>query len=234
MHADPLTEELSALEAGQLDLAGFPHCEHVRLGFEMLGRYEFGEAVSRFSRGLKQLAQKSGKPGAYHETITIGFLALIAERRARDEQPAWPRFCAANSDLLDKQCLRRWYAREQLQSQLARTAFCLPAPLQWTGRIARVYAAVLAGYILWSSVLTASSAAGHNRGVFALAAAEIGGALGFVFDRTRTAALVVLLIVFAIAGTAEFHFGSSFARFFFYAASALFAWRMTRQPAYRL
>lgn len=73
-------EELRALETGALDLANFPHSEHVRLGYEMLGRYGFGDAVSRFARGLKLLAAKAGKPQVYHETITVAFLALINER----------------------------------------------------------------------------------------------------------------------------------------------------------
>ena len=49
----------------------------------MLGRYPFGEAVTRFSRGLRLLAAKAGRPEIYHETITVAFLALIGERRAR-------------------------------------------------------------------------------------------------------------------------------------------------------
>jgi hypothetical protein len=75
--------DIAAFERGSVDPAAFPHAAHVRLGFEMLGRYDFGEAVSRFSRGLRLLANKAGKPQLYHETITVAFLAIIAERRAR-------------------------------------------------------------------------------------------------------------------------------------------------------
>jgi len=76
-------EELLALEMGRLDPARFPHPEHVRLGYEMLGRYSFGEALTRFSRGLKLLTAKAGRPEVYHETVTVAFLALINERRAK-------------------------------------------------------------------------------------------------------------------------------------------------------
>ncbi len=121
-------EELRALETGALDPAKFLHPEHVRLGYEMLGRYSFGQAVTRFSSGLKLLAAKSGRPEVYHETITVAFLALIGERRARGEHDDWCEFKDENSDLLDRRCLEKWYDAEQLRSDLARQTFCLPRP----------------------------------------------------------------------------------------------------------
>jgi len=121
-----IEEELRLLERGVLDPAMFPHPEHVRLGYEMLGRYPFGEAVSRFSGGLKLLAAKSGRPEVYHETITVAFLAVIGERRERGRHDDWDSFKVTNSDLLDKRCLEKWYGAEQLGSELARRTFCLP------------------------------------------------------------------------------------------------------------
>ena len=121
-----IQEELSALETGALDPAKFPHPEHVRLAYEMLGCHPFGEAVTRFSRGLKLLTAKAGRPEVYHETITVAFLALINERRARSGEQSWPQFRANNGDLFDKHCLKNWYSAEQLASDLARRTFCLP------------------------------------------------------------------------------------------------------------
>jgi hypothetical protein len=123
------SDELRAFETGALDLAKFPHSEHVRLGYEMLGRYGFGDAVARFSRGLKLLASKAGKPQVYHETVTVAFLALINERRARAATQSWDEFEAGNPDLFDKRCLEKWYGAEQLATDLARRTFCLPTPL---------------------------------------------------------------------------------------------------------
>jgi hypothetical protein len=122
------SESLIALETGALDPAAFPHSEHVRFGYEMLGRYSFGEAVTRFSHGLKLLAAKSGRPDRYHETTTVAFLALIGERRASALYSDWDEFKAKNTDLLDKHCLEQWYTPAQLKSDLARQTFCLPRP----------------------------------------------------------------------------------------------------------
>lgn len=123
-----IEDELRALETGALDPARFPHPEHVRLAYEMLGRYPFGEALNRFSQGLRLLAAKGGRPEIYHETITVAFLAVIGERRAGTKCDGWHEFQATNGDLLDKRCLERWYAAEQLGSDLARRTFCLPRP----------------------------------------------------------------------------------------------------------
>jgi hypothetical protein len=117
---------LAALEEGALDLAAFPHAEHVRLAYQMLARYPFAEALVRFSRGLKLLVAKAGKPEVYHETMTVAFLALIGERRLRSEAAGWSEFIAANPDLLDKGCLERWYTPDELQSEVARRTFLLP------------------------------------------------------------------------------------------------------------
>lgn len=121
-------EEIAALEAGELDPAVFPHREHVRLGFEILSRHRFAEAAARMSRGLTRLAAKGGHPEKYNETITIAFLAVIAERKARGACSNWPEFIAANRELLDKDFLQRWYSREELASDLARSTFLLPRP----------------------------------------------------------------------------------------------------------
>jgi hypothetical protein len=125
-HSEAATEELRAFEIGALDPTKFPHAEHVRLGYEMLGRHSFGEAVDRFSRGLKLLAAKADRPQVYHETITVAFLALINERRACGGAQDWAEFKRTNADLFDKRCLQKWYSAEQLASDLARRTFCLP------------------------------------------------------------------------------------------------------------
>lgn len=122
-----IAAELAALEAGAVDPGVFTHQEHVRFAYGMLERYPFGEAVTRFSRGLKLLAAKAGRPEVYHETVTVAFLALINERRALSVSGNWAGFKTINRDLFDKRCLERWYGKEQLASDLARQVFCLPS-----------------------------------------------------------------------------------------------------------
>ncbi|MEY2562175.1 MAG: hypothetical protein QOH88_368 [Verrucomicrobiota bacterium] len=236
-----IESELRALETGALDPAMFPHPEHVRLGYEMLGRYSFGEALARFSRGLKLLCAKAGRPQVYHETITVAFLALIAERCTRTKHDDWDDFKAKNSDLLDKHVLTRWYRAEQLGSDLARKTFCLPArispdlPINPAGRSTWPteaqsigwYSGIFSAYIIWSSAVTLRSH-GEQHAVALLAAAEIAAALLFAFGRTRRFGLVILLAIFAVATVADFAHGGFPFRFLFYAASALLIVRLVR------
>jgi hypothetical protein len=127
--SDPgIAGELADLEHGRLDPKQFPHREHVRLGYEMLRRYPFPEALMRFAAGLRLLAIKGGRPEAYHETITAAFLALIGERRLTSDDAGWESFAARNADLLGKDFLRQWYGPEVLGSTLARRTFVLPRP----------------------------------------------------------------------------------------------------------
>ncbi len=119
--------ELATFVRGDCDPANFPHREHVRMGFEMLRRHNFAETVLHFSRALRTMAARGGNPGAYHETITIAFLSLIAERM-RDETD-YEAFEALNPDLLDKRTLERWYRPDRLASDRARRTFVLPGPI---------------------------------------------------------------------------------------------------------
>lgn len=116
---------LAAFLAGEIDNRGFAHADHVRVAFALLQRQAFPDAVATFCASLKALVARAGHPEAYHETITIAFLALIAERMA--EGPGgYDAFAAANPDLFSKSVLERWYAPDRLASAQARRTFLLP------------------------------------------------------------------------------------------------------------
>jgi hypothetical protein len=111
---------------GELEAGSFPHREHVRVAFAMLQRHDFAEAVLHFSRTLRAMAARAGKPAAFHQTVTIAFLALIAERMGCGQQLEFASFADANPDLFDKNVLTRWYRPERLATELARSSFVLP------------------------------------------------------------------------------------------------------------
>ena len=119
-------EQLERFVRGELDAARFPHREHVRMAFEMLRRHDFAESVWLFSRALRAMTARAGKPQAFHQTITVAFLAVIAERMDRGGALEYAAFESANPDLFDKGVLALWYRPEQLASELARRTFVLP------------------------------------------------------------------------------------------------------------
>ena len=120
--------DLERFVRGEFDAAAFPHQEHVRMGFEMLRRHDFAETVFHFSSTLRAMAVRVGKPQAFHQTVTIAFLSLIAERIDSGDYADFDSFARANADLLDKSALSRWYPSERLATDVARRTFLLPEP----------------------------------------------------------------------------------------------------------
>lgn len=98
------------------------------MGFEMLRRHDFAESALRFSSTLRTMTKRVGKPQAFHQTVTLAFLSLIAERLAAADYADFDAFAHANADLFAKNILSRWYSAERLASDAARRTFLLPEP----------------------------------------------------------------------------------------------------------
>ena len=126
MSAEPVT--LARFVRGDILAADFPHHEHVRMAFEMLRRHDFAESVLHYSRALRAMAVRAGKPQAFNQTITVAFLAVIAQRMEEAGGSGFPAFAASNADLFERSLLARWYRPEQLTTPLARASFLLPDP----------------------------------------------------------------------------------------------------------
>jgi hypothetical protein len=120
--------ELGRFVRGEIPASEFPHREHLRMAFEMLRRHDFAETVLHYSRALRTMTQRAGKPEAFHQTVTIAFLALIAERMESSPTVDFAAFVRANPDLDEKSVLARWYRPERLGSDAARRTFLLPEP----------------------------------------------------------------------------------------------------------
>jgi hypothetical protein len=125
----PDGDDLERFVRGEIDAAAFPHREHVRMAFEMLRRHDFAESVWLYSRALRAMTTKAGKPQAFHQTTTVAFLSLVAERLEGGGQTDFGVFERAYPELLDKHALARWYRPEQLASAIARRTFVLPRRL---------------------------------------------------------------------------------------------------------
>ena len=122
----PDCPELERFVRGEIPAAAFPHHEHVRMAFEMLKRHDFPETVLHYSRALRAMTSRAGKPEAFHQTVTIAFLSLIAERMESAGAADFSAFAQANPDLLEKSVLTRWYDADRLASAAARRTFLLP------------------------------------------------------------------------------------------------------------
>ena len=120
--------DLERFQRGESDAGNFPHREHVRMAFEMLRRHDFAETAWLYSRALRLMTARVGKPEAFNQTTTIAFLSLIAERMERSGAPDFAAFVRAHPEMLDKRALSRWYRPDQLATEIARRTFVLPEP----------------------------------------------------------------------------------------------------------
>jgi hypothetical protein len=123
----PECPDLERFVRGEIDAASFRHREHLRMAFEILRRHDFAESVWLFSRALRTMTTRAGKPQAFHQTITVAFLSLVAERMELGHQGDFVAFEQAHPELIDTGVLGNWYARGQLASDVARRTFVLPA-----------------------------------------------------------------------------------------------------------
>src|SRR5207237_233862 len=119
-----LLKVLKAL-ATELDLSLGDLLEGIVL-HAFAGKAPFSETACLYSRALRALTAKSGKPQAFHQTTTIAFLSLIAERMERGGAPDFAAFVRAHPEMLDKTALSRWYRPDQLATEIARRTFVLP------------------------------------------------------------------------------------------------------------
>lgn len=120
---------LHALESTTLPPAAFDHRGHLRAGFIYLRRYDFPGACVAMKSAVKGFARSLGKDGLYHETLTIAYLALMAERLV--EEPAdltFDRFIERYPELASRDYFERYYPRGTLDTTEARTTFVLPRP----------------------------------------------------------------------------------------------------------
>ncbi|MBA3896863.1 MAG: hypothetical protein H0X36_06960 [Sphingomonadaceae bacterium] len=118
--------DLARFEAGETPSDAFSHADHVLMAHAMLARRTFPDSAVRYSRAIQRMASRAGAPDAYHETMTIAFLAIIAERVAENPKRDAERFAAENPDLFQRGILARHYSEARLESGMARSTFLLP------------------------------------------------------------------------------------------------------------
>lgn len=125
-----MTDEhlVAAFEACELSGDEFSHAAHVRVAWWYLRRHGSAEALPRFRTALLRFAAAKGATGKYHETITVAYMALIAERLRDTPELPWPDFVERHPDLLARtpSVLSRYYSDEALRSERARREFVPP------------------------------------------------------------------------------------------------------------
>ena len=120
-------ELVAAFESTELSGDEFSHTEHVRVAWRYLRHSSFPEALLRFSTALQRFATAKGAAGKYHETVTVAWMLIVADRLSKARDLRWEEFAAANPDLFVRPSpLDLLYRTETLSSDRARQGFVLP------------------------------------------------------------------------------------------------------------
>ena len=104
----------------------FTHEGHLRLAWLTLrATPNFDAALDLFRARLQRYAASIGKPGVYHETLTVLWLRLVAHARAQSPaaQDSFDEFLARNVWLRDRANPAKHYSAERLESITARRSF---------------------------------------------------------------------------------------------------------------
>lgn len=119
-------EPLERFERLQFPPGTFRHRDHVEVAYGMLRKYPFLEATSRYASTIKTMAENAGAATKFNVTITVAFMAIIAERMESSEHRDFEEFGRQNPDLFSRGLLERFYSKERLQSDVARRIFVMP------------------------------------------------------------------------------------------------------------
>lgn len=119
---------LLAFEECRLTPELWTHEAHVQVARGYLSRFSFPRALQYVCSGIKKLNAHNGKPNAYHETITVAMLLLVADRMDAKLHESWEQFKTRNADLLNwkDSALLNYYTYGTLYSDEARQHFIWP------------------------------------------------------------------------------------------------------------
>jgi hypothetical protein len=120
------------------ELAEFHHRDHVRLAWRALREWGWDSALVRVRDGIRAFAAYHNASQKYHETMTIAWLAAVAEAlKASPGEDDFDRFVSAHPWLLDRDALHAHYSPELLASDRARAGWVDPDLRPFASAVAR-------------------------------------------------------------------------------------------------
>ena len=116
-----------AFEDGAVTPAEFGHVAHVRVAWVYLREAESVEdALMRMRAAIRRFAAAAGAAQKYHETITVLWMRLLADVRARGVSGELADVLRAYPELADKDLPLQYYTRDRLFGDEARAAWVEP------------------------------------------------------------------------------------------------------------
>ena len=126
-------EQIERLAAGFSDTTlskeEWTHAAHIVVALRTVRAHGAAAATTLMREGIRRFnAAKGGLPTAYHETITLAWIAVLERFLTAEDrgQPLSSLAASALEQMGDKLYLLRFYSREVLMSDEARSRFVPP------------------------------------------------------------------------------------------------------------
>jgi hypothetical protein len=124
-------EFLAAFRRCELPLELFRHGDHLRFAWLVLHRHEFEESLQIVREGIRRFAGHHGAAHIYHETVTTGWVHLLASH----SESTFEEFLAGNEHRISHDLLHRFWTPEVLDSAGAREHWVAPDRAPMPGRL---------------------------------------------------------------------------------------------------
>jgi hypothetical protein len=117
-----------SFEDGSLPRSEWTHASHLLVALWYLSRHPRDQATRLMRDGVRRYNALHGRLGAYHETITLAWVAVIGRflARADGHRPVSELAVALIESCGDKDHLLRYYSEEVLMSDAARQSWVPP------------------------------------------------------------------------------------------------------------
>jgi hypothetical protein len=116
-----------ALERGDIANYDFHHASHLHVAWFYLNESpSMQQAANKMRDTLRRFAAAAGKPGKYHETITLFWIHLLSCAYTVSCGKRLEDIVHANPQLLEKNLPLAYYSSERLFSDEARTSWLEP------------------------------------------------------------------------------------------------------------
>jgi len=125
---DELLALVYGFETCTLPSSAWSHAEHLLIALWYLRRLPRSAATEAIRSGIRRYNESCGNGAGYHETITLGWIAVVAQFLAVHDigQPLTELASQLLDQCGDRHYLQRFWSRELLYSAAARASWVPP------------------------------------------------------------------------------------------------------------
>lgn len=104
----------------------FKHDGHLRVAWLYLNKYAINTAVLCIRQGIRRYATSLNALQIYHETMTLTWIALVADAMHKGNADTFDAFIDIHTELKNSKLINDYYSPQRLQNVAAKTGWLAP------------------------------------------------------------------------------------------------------------